>query len=183
VNVVDTVGAGDSFDAGLLFGYLNSWSVERSLRLACICGALSTQNAGRHGWSASLSWKPPNMYLDEIVQAQKLGGSQGTHIDLFKPIPGCLRVAMKHNPGYLLIEATCNQVNQFGGYTGMKPADFVQHVRGIAEASNFPFKNIILGGDHLGPHVWRNESADSAMRKATAMMKDYVQAGFCQNPP
>ena len=46
VNVVDTVGAGDSFDAGFLYGYLNQWSLAQSLRLACICGALSTQRAG-----------------------------------------------------------------------------------------------------------------------------------------
>ena len=46
VKVIDTVGAGDSFDAGFLFGYLNSWSLEKSLRLACVCGALSTQQAG-----------------------------------------------------------------------------------------------------------------------------------------
>jgi sugar/nucleoside kinase (ribokinase family) len=46
VNVVDTVGAGDSFDAGFLYGYLNGWQMEKSLRLACICGALSTQQAG-----------------------------------------------------------------------------------------------------------------------------------------
>jgi sugar/nucleoside kinase (ribokinase family) len=46
VKVVDTVGAGDSFDAGFLFGYLNNWPLEKSLRLACVCGALSTQKAG-----------------------------------------------------------------------------------------------------------------------------------------
>ena len=46
VNVVDTVGAGDSFDAGFLFGYLNHWPLEKSLRLACVCGAISTQKAG-----------------------------------------------------------------------------------------------------------------------------------------
>lgn len=46
VNVVDTVGAGDSFDAGFLYGYLNAWGLERSLQLACACGALSTQRAG-----------------------------------------------------------------------------------------------------------------------------------------
>lgn len=46
VEVVDTVGAGDSFDAGFLYGYLRRWSLERSLRLACVCGALSTQRAG-----------------------------------------------------------------------------------------------------------------------------------------
>jgi sugar/nucleoside kinase (ribokinase family) len=46
VNVVDTVGAGDSFDAGFIYGYLNNWKLERSLRLACVCGALSTQQSG-----------------------------------------------------------------------------------------------------------------------------------------
>lgn len=46
VNVVDTVGAGDSFDAGFIYGYLNDWSLEKTLRLACVCGALSTQQAG-----------------------------------------------------------------------------------------------------------------------------------------
>ncbi len=46
VNVTDTVGAGDSFDAGFLFGHLNGWSLEKSLRLACVCGALSTQKTG-----------------------------------------------------------------------------------------------------------------------------------------
>jgi len=46
VNVVDTVGAGDSFDAGFMYGYLNNWDLEKSLRLACVCGALSTQQAG-----------------------------------------------------------------------------------------------------------------------------------------
>ena len=46
VNVTDTVGAGDSFDAGFIYGHLNGWEFEKSLRLACVCGALSTQQAG-----------------------------------------------------------------------------------------------------------------------------------------
>src|SRR6185436_3065950 len=46
VNIIDTVGAGDSFDAGFIFGYLNRWNLEKSLRLACVCGALSTQAPG-----------------------------------------------------------------------------------------------------------------------------------------
>ena len=44
--VVDTVGAGDSFDAGFIYGYLNGWELKKSLQLACVCGALSTQRAG-----------------------------------------------------------------------------------------------------------------------------------------
>lgn len=46
VKVVDTVGAGDSFDAGFIYGFLQNWEIERALRLACVCGALSTQKAG-----------------------------------------------------------------------------------------------------------------------------------------
>jgi sugar/nucleoside kinase (ribokinase family) len=46
VDVLDSVGAGDSFDAGFLFGFLNNWKPERSLRLGCVCGALSMRKAG-----------------------------------------------------------------------------------------------------------------------------------------
>lgn len=46
VKVVDTVGEGDSFNAGFLYGYLHQWELAKSLRLACVCGALSTQKAG-----------------------------------------------------------------------------------------------------------------------------------------
>jgi sugar/nucleoside kinase (ribokinase family) len=46
VNVIDTVGAGDSFDAGFIYGFLNGWIPERILKLAIICGSLSTQKTG-----------------------------------------------------------------------------------------------------------------------------------------
>lgn len=46
VQVVDTTGAGDSFDAGFLYGYLHGWPLLESLRLACACGALSTRMPG-----------------------------------------------------------------------------------------------------------------------------------------
>ncbi len=46
VNVVDTTGAGDTFDAGFLYGYLNGWDLEQSLKLACVCGSLSTTGVG-----------------------------------------------------------------------------------------------------------------------------------------
>jgi sugar/nucleoside kinase (ribokinase family) len=46
VSVVDTTGAGDSFDAGFTYGFLAGWSLEQTLRLACACGALATQEVG-----------------------------------------------------------------------------------------------------------------------------------------
>jgi D-tagatose-1,6-bisphosphate aldolase subunit GatZ/KbaZ len=117
------------------------------------------------------------MYLDEIVRAQKCGEAKGIP-SICSAHPWVLKAAMQNNAGGLLIEATCNQVNQFGGYTGMTPADFIGYVRGIAEENKFPFQNIILGGDHLGPNVWQNEPAESAMQKSVVMMRDFVQAGF-----
>lgn len=46
MDVIDTVGAGDSFDAGFLFGYLHAWDIQRALKLGCVCGSLSTRMAG-----------------------------------------------------------------------------------------------------------------------------------------
>lgn len=116
------------------------------------------------------------MYLDEIVAAQKHGEARGV-ASVCSAHPIVIRESLKlfERP---LIEATCNQVNQFGGYTGMTPKDFVNYVRGIAEEINFPFEGIILGGDHLGPNVWQNEPAESAMQKSEEMIRQYVEAGF-----
>ena len=116
------------------------------------------------------------MYLDEIVKAQKNGKPKGI-ISVCSAHPFIIQQTLNVFE-YPLIEATCNQVNQFGGYTGMTPKDFVAHVRGIAEENNFPFENIILGGDHLGPNVWQNEPAESAMQKSEILIRDYVQVGF-----
>lgn len=55
VQVVDTVGAGDSFDAGFVYGFLNNWEMEKTLRLACVCGALSTRGAGGTAMQPSLA--------------------------------------------------------------------------------------------------------------------------------
>jgi D-tagatose 6-phosphate 4-epimerase len=78
----------------------------------------------------------------------------------------------------VLIEATCNQVNQFGGYTGMTPADFRVFVLAIAAAEGFDPEQLILGGDHLGPNPWTDLPASEAMENACSMVAAYVQAGF-----
>lgn len=82
------------------------------------------------------------------------------------------------NDGPVLIEATCNQVNQDGGYTGMTPAEFRDFVHRIAEGVGFDPARLILGGDHLGPNPWKALPADDAMAKSEAMIAAYAQAGF-----
>jgi D-tagatose-bisphosphate aldolase class II non-catalytic subunit len=78
----------------------------------------------------------------------------------------------------VLIEATCNQVNQEGGYTGMTPADFRKFVEGIAARVGLGPSRVILGGDHLGPNPWRHLPADEAMQRAKTMIEGYARAGF-----
>ena len=78
----------------------------------------------------------------------------------------------------LVVEATSNQVNQDGGYTGMTPADFISFVTDLAKTADFPLNQLVFGGDHLGPQVWRKQPADDAMAKARVMIADYVKAGF-----
>lgn len=92
-------------------------------------------------------------------------------------IEAALRLA-KRQETTVLIEATCNQVNQDGGYTGMTPAAFRQFVDGIAEQVGLDKGKIVLGGDHLGPNPWKDLPTAEAMAKAEAMVAAYAQAGF-----
>lgn len=78
----------------------------------------------------------------------------------------------------LLVEATCNQVNQQGGYTGMQAADFVRFVQDIATRIGFDVRQLIFGGDHLGPNPWRDLPAEQAMALAEALLRSYAAAGF-----
>jgi D-tagatose-1,6-bisphosphate aldolase subunit GatZ/KbaZ len=78
----------------------------------------------------------------------------------------------------VLIEATANQVNQFGGYTGMTPEAFASHLRSLAAALGLPRDNLLLGADHLGPYVWRKEPAAVALAKAAELACRCVASGF-----
>jgi D-tagatose-1,6-bisphosphate aldolase subunit GatZ/KbaZ len=114
--------------------------------------------------------------LIEIVRGNRESGRGGiASVCTAHPVAIEAALALARERGQLaLIEATCNQVNQFGGYTGMQPADFVRLVRdagGDAAAT-------VLGGDHLGPQPWRNGPAEDAMAKAEVMVANYARAGF-----
>ncbi len=95
--------------------------------------------------------------------------------------PVILRAALRYGKATastVLIEATCNQVNHLGGYTGMRPADFATLVERIAREEGCPADLIVLGGDHLGPNPWRDRPVEEAMGEAEIMVAAYVKAGF-----
>ncbi len=114
--------------------------------------------------------------LDEILQAHKRGEARGIP-SICSAHPWVLKTALQGNLP-VLVESTCNQVNQFGGYTGMTPADFVRFVRAIAAENGFPQEKLILGGDHLGPSPWQTSPIERAMARAAEMVRAYVQAGY-----
>ena len=86
--------------------------------------------------------------------------------------------SVRRQSGPVLIEATSNQVNQDGGYTGMRPADFSRFVLDIAARLGVPSEQVLLGGDHLGPNCWQDLPAEAAMVKSEQLIADYVAAGF-----
>lgn len=88
-----------------------------------------------------------------------------------------LGYALQHNLP-VCIEATCNQVNQYGGYTGLTPKMFQAWVFNQAKIYGLSNDKIILGGDHLGPNPWKNLHPTEAMDKAKQLVRDYVEAGF-----
>ena len=93
-------------------------------------------------------------------------------------IEATLRHTLRRGGPFALIEATSNQVNQEGGYTGMQPAGFREFVHQIADRVGLPRDRVLLGGDHLGPNAWQALPVEDAMARAEVLIDDYVRAGF-----
>jgi len=118
--------------------------------------------------------------MKEIIQQHKRGDAVGI-CSVCSAHPWVIEAALRFDltsQRKVLIEATSNQVNQFGGYTGMTPAAFREAVLMQANHIGFPVERLILGGDHLGPNCWQHEPAEAAMQKAEVMIAAYVSAGF-----
>lgn len=118
--------------------------------------------------------------MRRIIANQHAGRASGIY-SICSAHPAVLEASIlqaKTDGAVLCIESTSNQVDQFGGYTGMRPADFAEFVQKIAQGAGFAPDGIVLGGDHLGPNAWRKEAAESAMAKARDLVAAYVQAGF-----
>lgn len=120
-----------------------------------------------------------NTILD-LVRRHKAGQAVGI-LSLCSAHPLVIEAALRCaqlDDRIILIEATSNQVNQDGGYTGMTPGGFKAFVMAIADKLGVARERVLLGGDHLGPNCWQSDAADLAMARAEVLIDQYVGAGF-----
>lgn len=116
----------------------------------------------------------------ELIAGNRNGTAKGiysvcsAHPDVLE---SCFKQALEDD-SVILIESTSNQVDQYGGYTGMKPGDFTAYVLSFAKKTAFPKNRILLGGDHLGPNAWQALPAEEAMKRAEVLIEEYVRAGY-----
>jgi D-tagatose-1,6-bisphosphate aldolase subunit GatZ/KbaZ len=118
--------------------------------------------------------------LTEVIAAQKRGESKGI-ASICSANPWVIMATLQQAQATgepVLIESTCNQVNQFGGYTGWTPAQFVAYLQDLTAKQDFPFEQIVIGGDHLGPSPWQDEPVAVAMKKAKMLVRECVKAGY-----
>jgi D-tagatose-1,6-bisphosphate aldolase subunit GatZ/KbaZ len=118
--------------------------------------------------------------LLEIARRHRAGEAVGIY-SVCSAHPLVLRASLEYartTGGYALIEATSNQVNQEGGYTGLRPAQFRDLVLGLADESGLSRERVLLGGDHLGPNAWQSLPAGEALERAAVMVGEYVRAGY-----
>jgi D-tagatose-1,6-bisphosphate aldolase subunit GatZ/KbaZ len=118
--------------------------------------------------------------LRDLVRRHRAGERIGIY-SVCSAQPLVLHAALTHageTDGHILIEATSNQVNQEGGYTGMRPGQFRDLVFSMADTHGLPRERVLLGGDHLGPNAWQSLPAAEALERAGIMVAEYVRAGF-----
>lgn len=116
----------------------------------------------------------------EIVEKRKEGINTGipSFCSANKIVIEVILEEAKKIDEYALIEATSNQVNQFGGYMNMQSKDFKEYVYKIADKLDFDKNKIILGGDHLGPLPWADLDEETAMNNAKKLVHDCVLQGY-----
>ncbi len=118
--------------------------------------------------------------LIKLVEKQKEGKAIGIYsaCSANKYVIKAALLRGKQDDSCVLIEATANQCDQYGGYTGMTPLDFRNFVLSIAKEVGFNTSKLFLGGDHLGPLTFAHLDEEQAMNEAKTLVHEYVKAGF-----
>ena len=118
--------------------------------------------------------------LTGIVQRQRQGRPQALYaactasIFAMRAVLG--QAVADRSPA--LLEATAAQVNLEGGYSGLTPRGFRGQVQRLAATAGIAPGQLILGGDHIGPHPWRQAGAGTAMDKAAQLAAACARAGY-----
>ncbi|HEY59523.1 MAG TPA: class II D-tagatose-bisphosphate aldolase, non-catalytic subunit [Anaerolineae bacterium] len=131
-------------------------------------------------WRCSYEKNQQHHFLDRVIEKQNRGEIAGV-TSICSANSEVLKAALIHAQkikGVALIESTCNQVNQYGGYTGMTPLQFVKYLRAMSERIGLSYGKLLIGGDHLGPNVWKKEPTVTAMGKSRILVRDYIRAGY-----
>lgn len=118
--------------------------------------------------------------LKRVIDEHKRTGHGGV-VSVCSAHPTVLAAAVAEamaNDAVLLIESTSNQVDQFGGYMGLTPAQFIEQTREQVLALGFPEQRLLFGGDHLGPNAWQDKPAEEAMALADELIRQYAAAGY-----
>lgn len=118
--------------------------------------------------------------LKKLVIAQKEGKALGLY-SCCSSNPFVIKAVLqrgKETNGCVLIESTANQVDQFGGYSGMTPEMFKKYVVNLAKEYEFDTNKLFLGGDHLGPLTFAKYDEEKAMSLAKDLIEAYVLAGY-----
>ena len=119
-------------------------------------------------------------FFKDIIKSKIYQNAKGI-VSVCSSNPFVLRAFFKRfskRDEMLLIESTSNQVNQHGGYTGMKPSNFRDFVFSLAGEYNIDESRIILGGDHLGPNPFAELKANKAMEESCDLIRECVKAGY-----
>jgi D-tagatose-1,6-bisphosphate aldolase subunit GatZ/KbaZ len=196
VQELDPTGAGDCFDATFVTCRLQGRSVQESLAYANASGARAVSIRGPMEGTSSFAELdtlksragPGAKRLTTLIPRNPDGVGRdsadrghGGVTSVCSSHPLVIEAAMRQAAvagTAVLIEATCNQVNHQGGYSGLTPAGFRDEVLRIADQVGFPHEDIVLGGDHLGPNPWRHLPSEVALAEAEAMVAAYVAAGY-----
>ena len=195
VEEVDPTGAGDCFAAAFVTCLVQGRGDAEALAYAVAAGARAVTRQGPMEGTSTFA------ELDALREGPG-AGPRAAYGDGRRPVarpastrarlrsgatsvcsghPLVIQAAVDHaleEGGAVLIEATCNQVNHRGGYTGLLPHAFRESVLQVARDAGLAEERVILGGDHLGPSPWRELPAEQAMDEAALTVDAYVRAGY-----
>jgi D-tagatose-bisphosphate aldolase class II non-catalytic subunit len=193
VDELDPTGAGDCFDATFVTCRILGRTATESLDYANASGARAVSVRGpMEGTSTfaqleELRSRKNKEHLSRLRALIASAAGPGTAAppaaitSVCSAHPLVIEAALRQAAAdgvAVLIEATCNQVNHQGGYTGLTPEAFRDELYRTADRVGFPPQRILLGGDHLGPNPWRHLPAEAALAQAEIMVAAYVAAGY-----